>query len=434
MLADMTVFFLALRNLMLQRRRYLMIGLAVLSGFALITVISGTAYGAMDTVKAKAARYFSGHIGVTGYINRGNGIGEPDRMETLLRSSPLKIRTISRRTAYNRNDATLFFGGETVRQRKLVGITFEVEKTELSNLDFSEGSLDAMLGDAGKDGILISTSAAAIMGCRVGDGLNLYLTTDSGQYNTATLIVRGIFSETSLFGYVAYMRNQDLNRLLLRAPDAATDLALYADSGTDVDALAEEVRLLLATGFDVYPALKTREDLAAAMAEDRTGQKIAVMTLDAQLAQIKDILDAFILITYFVLALFVLIVMVGILNTYRVIVYERTREIGTMRALGMGRASVSALFLFEALGLAILASLGGLITGFAVLQVLRLVDLGNIPATGMFTDRGHLNFYLSPRVLLVNLAIMVGGVVAAALGPARRAALVNPADAMRGQS
>ncbi|MDX9958925.1 MAG: FtsX-like permease family protein [Spirochaetia bacterium] len=430
----MTVLLLALRNLVLQRRRYLLIGLAVLTGFALITVISGAAYGAMDTVKAKAARYFSGHVSVIGFINGANGLGDPTRVEALLKDSALNIRTISRRTAYNRNDATLFFGGETVRQRKLVGVSFEVEKAELSNLAFAEGSLDAMLGDAGKDGILISSSAAAIMGCRLGDGLNLFLTTDSGQYNTATLIVRGIFSETSLFGYVAYMRNQDLNRLILREPDAATDLALYADSGADVDALAEEVRLLLGTEFAVYPTLRTKDDLYAAMAADSAGQKVAVLTLDAHLAQIKSILDAFLLITYFVLALFVLIVMVGILNTYRVIVYERTREIGTMRALGMGRASVSALFIFEALGLAMLASLVGLITGFAVLQVLSLVDLGSLPAAGMFTDRGHLNFYLSPRVLLVNLAIMVGGVVAAALGPARRAALVNPADAMRGQS
>lgn len=430
----MTVFFLALRNLVLQRTRYLMIGLAVLTGFALITIISGAAYGAMDTVKAKAARYFSGHVGVTGYINRENGLEDPARVEALLQGAALNIRTISRRTAYNRNDASLFFGGQTVRQRKLVGVSFEIEKAELSNLAFAEGSLEAMLGEAGMDGILISSSAAAILGCRVGDDLNLYLTTDSGQYNTATLIVRGIFSETSLFGYVAYMRNQDLNRLLLRAPDAATDLALYADTGTDVDALAEEVRLLLDAEFDVYPTLKTREDLVAAMAADRTGQKIAVMTLDANLAQIKSILDAFLVITYFVLGLFVLIVMVGILNTYRVIVYERTREIGTMRALGMSRMSVSALFLYEALGLAVLASLGGLLTGLVALQGLRLVDLGSIPAAGMFTDQGRLSFYLSPRVLLVNLAIMVGGVVTAALGPARKAALVNPADAMRGES
>ena len=228
---DMRVMLLALRNLFLQRKRYMMIGVAVLVGFALVTVISGAAYGAMETVKAKAARYFSGHVSVIGLINGTNGLGDPGRVESLLRQADLPIRTISRRTAYNRLDASLFFGGETVRQRKLVGVSFEVERDELSNLAFSQGSIDAMLGEAGRDGILISASAAGIMGCRVGDDINLYLTTDSGQYNTATLVVRGIFSETSLFGYVAYMRNEDLNRLILRAPDAATDLALYADSG-----------------------------------------------------------------------------------------------------------------------------------------------------------------------------------------------------------
>ncbi|OHD26341.1 MAG: hypothetical protein A2Y38_00135 [Spirochaetes bacterium GWB1_59_5] len=430
----MSIFFLALRNLLLQRKRYAMIGVAVLVGFALITVLSGAAYGAMDTVKAKAARYFAGHVSVTGFINGANGLEDPGRVEALLRESGLNVRTMSRRTAYNRSDASIFFGGETVRQRKLVGVSFSVERGELSNLAFSEGSLEAMFGEAGVDGILISESAAALMRCRVGDDVNLYLTTDAGQYNTVTLVVRGIFSETSLFGYVAYMRNEDLNRLLLRAPDAATDIALYADSSVDVDSLAENVRLLLGAEFSVYPTLKTKEDLYAAMAADGAGQKIAVLTLDAHLAQIKSILDAFLVITYFVLAVFVLIVMMGILNTYRVIVYERTKEIGTMRALGMHRSSVSALFLFEALGLAVIASTGGLIVGVTVLWALRFIDIGTIPAAGMFTDQGRLGFYLSPGVLALNFAIMVGGVVTAALGPARKASMVRPADAMRGES
>lgn len=430
----MGILFLAVRNLLLQRKRYAMIGLAVLLGFALVTVISGAAYGAMETVRAKAARYFAGHVSVTGFINGTNGIEDPGKVEALLRDSGLKIRTMSRRTAYNRNDASIFFGGETVRQRKLVGVSFEAERKELSNLAFSEGSLDAMLGEAGRNGILVSESAARIMGCRVGDDLNLYLTTDSGQYNTATLVLRGIFSETSLFGYVAYMRNDDLNGLLQRPPDAATDIALYADSGVNLDLLAENVRQLLSHEFSVYPKLTTRQALPAALAADAAGQKIAVITLDAQLSQIKNILDAFLIITYFVLALFVLIVMVGILNTYRVIVYERTREIGTMRALGMRRSSVLALFIVEALGLAVIASAAGLLLGVAALWTLRFVDLGTIPAAGMFTEKGRLSFYLSPGILALNFAIMVGGVVTAALGPARKASMVRPADAMRGES
>jgi len=430
----MVVLWLALRNLLLQRKRYILIGAAIMFGFALITVISGAAYGAMDTVRDKAARYFSGHITLRGYVNGANGLQDPAGVEKIVSSLGDEIRTVARRTSYNRNDASMFYNGETVRQRKLMGVQFEVERDELANLAFSEGSVDAMLGEAGRDGILISESAARIMGCRAGDEINLYLTTDAGQYNTATMMVRGVFSETSLFGYIAYMRNEDLNRLLLRAPDAATDLAVYVHSGVDEQDWAERIRLSLAEQFAVYPRLPTRDSLSAALSADPAGPHIAVFTLDAQLDQIKSILDAFLAVTYFVLVVFVLIVMVGVLNTYRVIVYERTREIGTMRALGMRRASVSALFMFEALALALMASAAGLVLGVVMLRFLGLFSFASIPVAGLFTDRGHLAFYLEPAVIWINLAIMTSGVLAAALGPSYRAAHIRPADAMRNEA
>lgn len=430
----MTTFFLAIRNLALQRRRYFLIGTAVAAGFALITVISGAAFGAMETVKAKAARYFAGHVSVTGYVNGWPRLDDPGSIEAALRGSSLPIRTIARRTVYYNSDAKLFFGGETVRQRRLVGIDFQTELGELGSLAFSDGSIEGMIGETGRDGILISDSAAKLLGARVGDDVNLYVTTDSGQYNTATLVVRGIFSETSLFGYVAYMRNEDLNALLRRMPGTATDIAVYASSGTDPEDLSIRVRDALVAGFSPYPRLASKEELRAALASGGEGERLAVLSLDAHLAQIKSLLDAFLVVTYFVLVLFVLIVMVGILNTYRVLVYERTKEIGTMRALGMSRSGVSSLFMIEAFCLAAIATSLGLLAGLGALSGLRLVDLSAIPAAGMITDRGRLGFYLAPKIIALNAAIMVAGVVAAASGPARKASMIRPVDALRSES
>ncbi|HPG87285.1 MAG TPA: ABC transporter permease, partial [Spirochaetales bacterium] len=187
------IAFLATRNLVLQRKRYALIALAVLLGFSLITVTSGAAYGALETVKSKAARYFAGHVSVTGYYWGAPYMSNPDAVLETLEAADLPVRTVARRTIYYKTDAELFFGGETVRQRRLVGIDFAAERDELANLHFSDGSIDAMLGDDGRDGILISESAASLLGARVGDDVILYLTTDANQYNTATMIVRGVF-------------------------------------------------------------------------------------------------------------------------------------------------------------------------------------------------------------------------------------------------
>jgi len=428
-------FFLALRNLLLQRKRYSVIAAAIVIGFALITVISGATGGVLTTVKVKAARYFAGHVSVTGYSpDKPQGITDPDALVTLLRGQVASVRTVSKRTVYYRQDASLFFGGETVRQRRLVGIDFDGEAEELRGMKFDSGGIDGMLGDQGSYGILISRVAADLLNARVGDDVQLFLTTDSGQYNTATLFVRGVFEETSLFGFAAYLRNADLNALLGRSEGAATDIAVYARNGTKLDRLGLDVRAVLSAKALVLPVLTSKDDRRDALSSGLEGETLAVMTLNAHLAQITDILDAFTLVSYFVLVVFVLIVMVGILNTYRVIVYERTKEIGTMRALGMGRGAVIRLFVIEAAILAAAASLLGFVLGTAALRLIGLVDLGSIAAAGMFTEGGRLVYFLESRSTFLNLAAMVAAVMLAAFGPARDAGAIRPVDAMRANS
>ena len=424
--------YLALRNLLLQRKRYTLVGIAVIAGFALITLITGVSSGALEAVKQKAGRYFSGNASVTGYVGSWAVISDADNLLLKLKKSTLPIRTIAKRTWYNRSDATLFYNGETIRQRKLIGIDFSAEGAEFSGLSFTKGSWEPLASDLGKDGILISVSAARILGCRVGDDITLYLTTDTWQYNTARLIVKGIFNETSLFGYVAYMRRADLNSLLLRAPEASTDVAVYAKDGVDLERFAEDVRVELAKHFKVFPHLNSREERDAELAKGTNSEEtLAVLSQNAQLAQIKQLLDALLAVTYFILAIFVAIVMVGILNTYRVLVHERTREIGAMRAFGMQQSQVRALFLAEAALLALVSSAVGLLVGLAALRLLSLIDLSSLPAAGMFLEAGHLRFRLDSRLVLANGALMVGAALLAAWGPANRAAGIKPADAMR---
>ena len=423
---------MALRNLLRQWRRYILVALAVTVGFAMVTVITGIAYGALETIKDKAARYFSGHVSVTGYLPEERwGIPEPEAVRNALLNADIPLRTVSFRATYDKNDAVLFFGGESVRQRKLIGVDFSVEGKEFQGLSFSSGGLEGMADSEGKDGILVSETASRLLGCRVGDDLTLYLTTDTGQYNTATLIVRGIFTETSLFGYAAYMRMADLNRLRNRPEAGTTDIAVYTADGADITELAERVRLILTAHFAVFPALKSREARDAELAKGIEVPTLAVLSLDAQLAQITQLLDALLAVTYFTLALFLTIVMVGVLNTYRVLVHERTREIGALRALGMQRRDVVNLFLAEAAGLALLSSAAGFCLGLLILRVLSMLDLSSLPAAGMFLSAGRLRSRLDAAVALFNSLLMIAAVLFAAWGPARRAGNIRPVDAMR---
>jgi ABC-type lipoprotein release transport system permease subunit len=426
------IFMLALRNLYLQRKRHTLIAFAIMMGFALITVITGTASGSLESVRKKASRYFSGNASITGYSGSFAKITDPTRVIDVLHQSRLPIELIAGRTVYSKSDAKLFFNGETVRQRKLIGVDFSLEGPEFSDLQFTQGTWEDLASEAGKDGILISVAAAKILGCRVGDDLMLYLTTDSGQYNTARLFVRGVFNETSLFGYVAYMRRADLNRLLLRQSNEVTDIAVYAKASVEGEQFAEDVRVTLSNYFRVFPHFGSREERDKAVFYGSSKEEtLAVLSQNAQLAQIKQLLDALLAVTYFTLAFFIIIIMVGILNTYRILVLERIKEIGTLRAIGMRKTQILFLFLFEAAILALVSSLVGFILGYVLLRILAIFNFSFIPAAGMFLKGGHFLFILDPRLVLTNVVTMVVAAVFAAFTPSNHAAHIAPAAAMR---
>ncbi|MCL2704802.1 MAG: FtsX-like permease family protein [Spirochaetaceae bacterium] len=416
----------------MRRKRYALMAIAVLLGFSLITVLSSLAFGALETIKTKAARYFSGHIALISFQRKtGFGISNSDEIIEKLKETKFPLKAIGKRSVNYDKEAKIFFSGKSIIIRRPIGMDFEAEREVFKNLSFIEGSYDSMLGDNGKGGILISKIAAEIIGARVGDDVIFYMTTAAGQHNTATMIVRGIFSETSIFGYVSYMRIDDLNMLYNNIPGFTTDIALYVNKGVDIEKFAEKVRLALGKNFLVFQKISNQEDVSHARFFPVQEETIAVVPVDAQLAQIKDILNAFLIGIYFVLVIFIAIVMIGILNTYRVLVHERTKEIGTMRAMGMQKGEVKLLFLIEAAALSLISSFIGLLLGFIILNaIVNFVDLSSFSAAGLFTESGKLNFFIDTKIAFFNIIFMLSAVLLAAWGPAAKASNMPPVQAL----
>jgi putative ABC transport system permease protein len=122
----------------------------------------------------------------------------------------------------------------------------------------------------------------------------------------------------------------------------------------------------------------------------------------------------------------------GVLNTALMSVFERTREIGTLRAVGARRTRVMRLFLAEAGALAVFASAAGGLLGAAVVAALGRVG---IPAFSEAQRYSYGGDFLYPVVNWTDVAtmplVMLLVCVAAAVGPAVVAARMRPADALR---
>jgi len=131
-----------------------------------------------------------------------------------------------------------------------------------------------------------------------------------------------------------------------------------------------------------------------------------------------------------ILLILFLIIMVGITNTFRMILFERIKEIGTMRALGMQRPDVNKLFLLEAFFLSIIGIIAGLACAGIIMFGLSMKFWGLDTPIYILLRNGYMTFKLSPLQVLLNAAIVSVLTLLAAFLPTRKAAYLKPVEAL----
>jgi ABC-type antimicrobial peptide transport system permease subunit len=136
----------------------------------------------------------------------------------------------------------------------------------------------------------------------------------------------------------------------------------------------------------------------------------------AQAKSVDQVLDLF----YVLLALSVIISLFGMINTLVLAVFERTRELGMLRAIGMSRRQMRRMIRHESIVTALIGAALGLPLG-VLLAALTTRALGSL----------GIGFHLPGRQLagFVLLAVVAG--VGAAVLPARRAARLNVLQALQ---
>ena len=145
-----------------------------------------------------------------------------------------------------------------------------------------------------------------------------------------------------------------------------------------------------------------------------------VQTRDEWIAAQDEDFDNFLLLLYVLLALAVIVSLVGMINTLVLSVFERTRELGMLRAVGMTRHQVSRMVRQESVITALIGAALGLPLGvFLAVLVTRALSQFNVE-------------FVPPWKNLIGFAIvaMIAGVLAA-VAPARRASRLNVLRALQ---
>lgn len=175
------------------------------------------------------------------------------------------------------------------------------------------------------------------------------------------------------------------------------------------------------TAQSIYVGLKDTSDAGIAAAQAPLSQVTSTVP-GAKLQNLKEFTKAqtdqanqFLMIVYVLLALALIIAIVGVINTLLLSVYERTRELGLLRAVGMSRRQVRSSIRTESVIISLIGTvigLGiGLVFGWALVKALA--------------DQGITSFAVpwSQLVIIVLLAALAG--IGAALYPAFRASRLD---------
>lgn len=414
----------------------LLAAIALVSG--LLTVMLGATIGVQSSLREKTSRYFAGDVVILGYRDAGRSriddIGQVlSAVETLKNDGiPLAAVTL-RSTYYRQNDIELLASGYSVRQRRVVGVEWDRERSSLEGFAFVDGSVP---DDGDSEAILLSSATARELQVRVDDVVTLTIRSDRGRVSSAVFRVAGIFHEESLFGFTSYIQRAALNRLREASLDNINEVGIrLADANRNELRAAETLATALSEqGLPSFGLLQTREAYQNESSIARDRRSYGVVTLSAQLEEITDLVQAVGIVAGTVVVLFLAIVSVGVSNTWTMVVWDRTREIGTLRAIGVSRVGVAVLLLAEAVFLALHGAILGLAGGGIMAVVTRWVRFPSNGATELLLQQRRVDFVL-PAWAIASIAALV--LAASLIGAARgtlRAARVPAAEAMRART
>ncbi|MEA2192767.1 MAG: putative transport system permease protein [Solirubrobacteraceae bacterium] len=348
---------------------------ALMVGVALVVFVTIFAAGLRGSIDRAVDRAFAGDL----TVGSKSGFGEtPPAVADAVRKVPGVAAVGSVR----------FSEGKVAGDRKTTSIVGFDPKTiaRTYKLRWKQGS-DATLARLGRDGILADTgfSKHAAIGDRV------TLLTPTGK--RVTYVVRGLLDEGSEFGLLGGGLVIPNDRLAadFDATDDAFVFLRYA-AGADGARIRAAIDRTLAQRF---PDAQTR---------DREQVK------EQQAGQINQLLY----LIYALLALSLVVSLFGIVNTLALSIFERTRELGLLRAVGMSRRQVKRIVRLEAVITSLIGALLGLVLG--VLFALAI-------SRPLEADGFRLTFPVGTLLALVAGAALAG--MLASLWPARRAARLD---------
>ena len=405
----MNLLILALRNVLRNRRRSLATIAAVAAGLAAVNLFGGyiaNVYAGLQVQAVAGERL--GHLTVykKGMLTLGKlkpkkymfDGAETARVEQALQELPF-VKLVSPRLsisgiASNGKASTIFIGEGVVAAHAAA--------LRGSLPEGSGGRLDPNM----RYGLAVSSELADMLQFKKGDSMTLMTSTIDGQANAMDAQIIDIFNTG----------NTNTNDKYMIAPVA------FAQSLLDTTSAERFVVLL----DDVNKTEVARVQIAERLA--RAGFEVEVKTWKELSSFYTSVKNLFNMIFSFIASIVFVVAAMSIANTMAMAVVERTREIGTLRAMGMKRRGIVGLFVSEGVWLAAIGVMVGLGVTIAAAFAVNQAGISYVPPNSSYAVALLVDLDW-PRIAVVG-SMVVALALASAVLPAWRGSRRDIVDAL----
>lgn len=437
---------IAFRNLFLAKRRSVLLGIAIMFVAVLFLLLRAASESVTTRMVDAATTLSSGHVNVAGFFKARKNSGDPiisnrSEMKALVRELvPEAVSIIDRHRGWGR-----LISSSSSMNSGINGIQFEDEKRFFDSLrlapesEYRKGGRAEIVGTFENmkkpNNILLFTTQAKKLGVTVGDLVTIVVEGGGTRTNTVDLTVGAVASDVGFMSnFNVYVPRETILHLYRSSEETTGAVMIYLKDAAQSEAVMARLRKGLGERkFDVMehdpnPFFMKFDKV---FGEDWLGQKYDLTIWSDEISFIVWITSAFGLVTGFIVLILGIIIAGGIGNTMWMAVRERTKEIGTMRAIGAQKNRILFLFVSEAV---LLGAISSLLASLVAVALVAIINALKVPVTNdgvrLFLMANTVEFSLRFSHIVTTVLLFSAITAFGALFPALRASRLRPVEAL----
>jgi len=427
------LLLIAFRNILTHHRRSLLLGGAIAAVTTLLVFLGCLSSGVKATMLESATTIATGHLNIGGFYKVTAGQSAPlvtdyKKIQEIVQKT---LPDLDYTTARGRGWARLV-SDQASAQVGIAGVEMSHEPNLPKVIKMREGKLE----DLAKPGsILIFESQAKKFKVKTGDSMVFSVLTDRGVNNTVDVKVCGVAEDMGLMtSWNVFVPQETLDRLYQINDSATGAVLIYLKSMSHIPRDMDLLRKALSeAGYTVMDREANKafwQKFEEVNREEWTGQKLDITTWEDEISYVIWALTAIDGLSFLLTTVLLIIIAVGIMNTLWIAIRERTREIGTLRAIGMRRRGVMVMFVLEAFCLGAMGTAAGAVIGVLISMGLNAIHIPVPEGAQFFTMSTTLRFALDPARIIGGAMVITFCCTFVPLIPSFKAARMKPVTAM----